>query len=270
MSYLVELVQRVTDPVTGLRPRLASTFEPLAETESPPDAEPDSETETQTSVRRAVARAPVAAEGASRGTTPGTDTPRPPDEEDASASARPPVLAPVPARRRDPAPTAGTTEPVEEDATRDATRTRSGRPETPPRTTPGADRHSSAPDTGAPPAAPSRVRGTPLRAREVAAEERAILSAPMVTGSRSGRSPHPAPADVRAIAAAGAAPRRGAAGDPVVASVVADEPVVHVTIGRIDVRAAEPSRVALEAPAQTGPEPLRLEDYLRQRDAGER
>jgi hypothetical protein len=50
----------------------------------------------------------------------------------------------------------------------------------------------------------------------------------------------------------------------------AEESVVRVTIGRIDVRAPEHAPAPMEPRRATEIEPLQLNDYLRERDAGER
>ncbi|HXU68334.1 MAG TPA: hypothetical protein VN947_03345 [Polyangia bacterium] len=54
------------------------------------------------------------------------------------------------------------------------------------------------------------------------------------------------------------------------ATTAAEPPVVHVTIGRIDVRAAAPAPPPPRRPQATRPTALSLEQYLAQRDRGER
>ncbi|HEY6168580.1 MAG TPA: hypothetical protein VI454_11110, partial [Verrucomicrobiae bacterium] len=56
-------------------------------------------------------------------------------------------------------------------------------------------------------------------------------------------------------------PPRAAANVPVA------EPVIHVSIGRVEIRATSPA-VARARPATTAPAGLSLEDYLRQRAGG--
>jgi hypothetical protein len=84
------------------------------------------------------------------------------------------------------------------------------------------------------------------------------------------------PGDMPAHARAGdsrAAPRRGAAPHPATAPPHAaprEEPIVHVTIGRVEIRASVPAAPAAPRPAPAGPRPLSLGDYLASRKGATR
>jgi hypothetical protein len=266
VSYLTDLVGRVLEPGGGLRPRVPSLFEPMegpaAVGEAPGEAPVASR-----GPHRAGTAGPVDDEvsetfepyrpGAPASAVPGSPTRRRPRRRGApprrqmheAPHASVPGEAPTAARERP----RGVDEPVFEPPARE-------------RAVPAP----SAPRRGldvAPAAAPRRAPSTPVSERpDVAERVEQTEHADRVERTLAA----PAPADVLAIAAAAtpgphrpARPRRAAGPPP-------DSPAVRVTIGRIDVRPAESPLPAPEPERRTGPEPLRLEDYLRQRDAGER
>jgi hypothetical protein len=84
------------------------------------------------------------------------------------------------------------------------------------------------------------------------------------------------PGDVPARTRAGdprGALRRGAAPQPATPPSHADlreEPIVHVTIGRVEIRASVPAAPAAPRPAPAGPRPLSLGDYLASRKGAAR
>jgi hypothetical protein len=84
------------------------------------------------------------------------------------------------------------------------------------------------------------------------------------------------PGDIPARARTGdprAALRRGAAPQPAALpphAALREEPIVHVTIGRVEIRASVPAAPAAPRPAPAGPRPLSLGDYLASRKGAAR
>lgn len=71
----------------------------------------------------------------------------------------------------------------------------------------------------------------------------------------------------RAAVRLGAAPQAHATPSH---SALREEPIVHVTIGRVEIRASVPPAPASPRPAPVGPRPLSLNDYLAGRKGGSR
>lgn len=256
MSYLTDLVERALNPGGGLRPRIPSLFEADA---------PAIETAPAAPSRQLTPRASLAGEAAEEAPD---GAPR--EKEKRLRHAETSAVAPASPRHSARRPSSARDDSAQEPP--------AGREPSPDAPRPAADRASPERDAPAP---FLRRRGAPATTDLAAPAHPGSAprgSTEIQDGTRRMRveraAGRPRAADVAAIAAA-AAPAALTGGSvaprPRLRREAPQPPPVRVTIGRIDVRTPErPDPVPEPAPRRAGPEPLRLEDYLRQRDAGER
>jgi len=246
-DFLDRLAARAIGSETALAPRLPSLFEPLQR--APIMPLPD-QGEAPLHRREAAPAAPQPPAIAASPRAPAHA--REPGEPPAAtrvASREPQHAAPSAARTAAVAPR----EPVRP-LSRAVPPVRTGVAE--PVGKPPAPEHPAALHAPIPPQ-PSRMVPARKEAVPMPAPTGVLLPAPAPVFAASGAAPTRPERSVAARAAA-AQSGRGAAS--------ATEPVVHVSIGRLEVRAAP----ATAAPAQRreGPRPSSLDDYLRQRGKG--
>jgi hypothetical protein len=279
-------------PASLVVPRPVSAFEPASNgaglVAAPADIEIRELPEEAESVRPAADR-----DAADGGDAQPADAPRP------AEAARGPRAAQAPAARPDappepdapqprtPRPTddrdgASLAAPVEEHASSDAAdaaeRSAAAPPaaEAPPvQPTPRARRTPAAsvaePGDGEPPRAPGRrgALGRPARAtREHTEAERREGRAPEREAERPGALVAARPPLIPTAPNPPQRGRRSNAGEPAVEANPASEPAVHVTIGRVDIRAAHEAAPPRPAPGRAArPPAMSLADYLHHRDS---
>lgn len=241
-DFLDRLAARAIDGGTALTPRLPSLFEPLQRASIMPSAD---EGEAPAHHRDAAVAAPVVPSAA--------PLPREPARaiesvERHAARVAPPdhTAAPVPGRAAASSPHEPRPSPtMMPTSVQSAVVARSGTPVVP-------ERPAASPS----PVSPRQARVAPTRQEtaRTAAPNGALLPAPAPVFAVPRAAPAPSERTVAARAAAARAEGRGAA---------TGDPVVHVSIGRLEVRAAP----ATAAPSRRReePRPSSLDDYLRQR-----